>query len=308
MTVCIAAICEGATIIGASDRMVTTGSIKFEPQQTKIISISNSISIMIAGDIGLQTEILDQVTTEVSTRINDDPANWWRVADVADLYSHHYKEVKFKKAESAILAPLGMDGDTFKVLQQQMSPKLVKELAGDLRKFRLPVTQVIITGIDITGAHIFTIADGNISCKDFVGFASIGIGGWHADSQFMFDRHNKTKPMPETLLLVYSAKKRAEVAPGVGEDTDMFVIGPRLGTFIPIGQHVLTKLEQIYNKTQFAIENANQNAKETVTQYVEEITRAVSIPREQAINPDNSGRNESIDINEAYKIDETNKN
>ena len=38
VTVCVAAICEGNSyLIGASDRMLTTSDIEFEPQQSKIV-------------------------------------------------------------------------------------------------------------------------------------------------------------------------------------------------------------------------------------------------------------------------------
>ena len=56
-----------------------------------------------------------------------------------------------------------------------------------------------------------------VACYDMIGFAAIGIGGWHAQSRFMFAKHTRRSPQPETLLLTYSAKKQAEVAPGVGK-------------------------------------------------------------------------------------------
>ena len=57
-----------------------------------------------------------------------------------------------------------------------------------------------------------------------------------------------SKPVDETLWLVYSSKKRAEVARGVGKGTDMFMIGPDLGSYKPIGKDVIDKLEKIYKE------------------------------------------------------------
>jgi hypothetical protein len=54
--------------------------------------------------------------------------------------------------------------------------------------------------------------------------------------------------LPETFLLTYAAKKRAEVAPGVGEVTDMFVIGPLLGFSTDVGTDVLEKVDAVYRK------------------------------------------------------------
>lgn len=55
MTVCVAAISQSSTgtglmITGASDRMLTAGDIEFEPEQSKIQPLTNSIALMLAGD------------------------------------------------------------------------------------------------------------------------------------------------------------------------------------------------------------------------------------------------------------------
>jgi hypothetical protein len=42
----------------------------------------------------------------------------------------------------------------------------------------------------------------------------------------MLAGHSPFSSSPETLLLTYLAKKRSEIAPGVGKGTDMFIIGP----------------------------------------------------------------------------------
>lgn len=86
VTVCIAAIGEQNNLFLASDRMVTTGDIEFEPQQPKIYQLSTSIAVMTAGDIALQTEILQGVYAKVRARIETEPKNWWNLADVTDLY------------------------------------------------------------------------------------------------------------------------------------------------------------------------------------------------------------------------------
>jgi len=54
MTVCIAAVCEGNILIGASDRMLTSGDIQFQPPTTKIYTFTTSINVMTSGDAGFQ--------------------------------------------------------------------------------------------------------------------------------------------------------------------------------------------------------------------------------------------------------------
>ena len=113
----------------------------------------------------------------------------------------------------------------------------------------------------------------------------------------MFAGHTRLKSFPETLLLVYSAKKRAEVAPGVGEATDMFMIGPRLGSYTEVGDHVLTRLKKIYIDELKREQKAASKAKESVNKYVEELGTAAS--QEQAtIPPSDSGGDTSTDKKE----------
>lgn len=281
VTVCVAAVCDTNMIIGASDRMITAGDVKFEPQQTKLVNLTSSIAIMIAGDSALQLEILLRVRQDVNRRVEAEPQNWWTVVDITELYRKYYNAAKLLRSEQAVLAPLGLTHETFIQKQREMEPSLVKSLATELINFETPVVQTIFAGADPTGTHLYVAHNGEITCHDGVGFAAIGAGYWHADSQLMFAGHTRTKPFPETLLLVYSAKKRAEVAPGVGEATDMFALGPRLGSYISVGDHVLVNLQQMYEKTQQDVKALEAQANVLVNKYVEEINRGATT-KEQA--------------------------
>lgn len=88
-----------------------------------------------------------------------------------------------------------------------------------------PQLEAIITGIDESGPHIYQIdPHGIASCEDSSGFAVIGSGFYHATSQLMRTRHSSKTAYVDTLLLLYMAKKHAEMNEYVGEDTDIFVI------------------------------------------------------------------------------------
>jgi hypothetical protein len=210
VTVCITAICLDSMIVCASDRMLTADDVEFEPQKSKIIPLSNSIVAMIAGESALQDEIIQKIYLDIGNRIKSDPQNWWKVSDVADLYFRYYNEKKRKIAESRFLAPLGLDSDSFISRQQQMNNQVATQLTNEIISFHMPDVEVIFSGIDSTGAHIYKFVNERSLCLDRVGFASIGIGARHADSEFMFSGHIGSRGLPETLLLVYSAKKRAD--------------------------------------------------------------------------------------------------
>ena len=175
-------MCDVNTILGASDRMVTAGDVQFQPPQPKIWQLTTSIVAMIAGDIPLQTEILIELTAEVNRRIKANPQDWLNVKDVADLYSHYYSDIRRRKAEKRILHPLGLDSNTYISRQKEMSPELVSKVANELVNFELPVVEVIFSGIDTSGGHLYIVRDGSVTCEDQIGFAVIGIGYSHANS------------------------------------------------------------------------------------------------------------------------------
>ena len=282
MTVCIAAMFEGNAIIGTSDRMLTSGDIQFEPQQSKIIQVTSSIFIMVAGDSAMQSEIIQNVRADVNKRISENPDNWWNVKDVADLYIRYYSETRFKKAERIFLFPLGLDNNMFISKQKEMDSSLVRQITTELINYETPRISTIFAGIDNSGAHIYVADNETLNCLDLVGFAAIGVGSWHASSQMMFAGHTKFKAFPETLLLVYSAKKRAEVAPGVGESTDMFIVGPTLGYNIAIGDHVLDQLKKTYELEQERERDAKTTAKQSIKEYVEELLSKSVVAKDQA--------------------------
>ena len=287
MTVCIAAICKSLgselpTILGASDRMLTAGDIEFEPQTPKIFAITNSIALMLAGDSSMQVEVISEIVPKVTSRIQTEPKNWWNVRDIADLYAHHYNLARLKRAENEILAPLGLNRESFLARQPGLDRELVHRLANDLRNYTAPAVEAIFAGIDLTGAHIFVAYNSDISCLDLIGFAAVGIGSRHANSEFMFAKHTRQRPLPETLLLVYSAKKRAEVAPGVGTGTDMFMIGPMLGTYDVIRPDVVEGVENIYQNTLKKTQRALLEGEKKVNGYIESITKPAQVPAQTA--------------------------
>ena len=273
VTVCIAARSE-STIFAASDRMLTSGDVQFEPSAgTKIFGLSNSMFMMTAGDAALQAEITGMVSREILARIAIDPANWWKVSEAADLYVKYYNFIRNKRAENAILSPLHLDGASFIANQRTMTPDLVSALSKELLNFEIPNVAAIFAGVDPDGTHIYTVHNNEANCVDNVGFAAIGIGGRHASSQFMFARHAWNSPFADTLLLTYYAKRKAEVAPGVGIGTDMVTVGPSLGSFTTIREDVIKKLDREYRKTIRSETLAFRRAKGAMNAYVEELTK-----------------------------------
>jgi hypothetical protein len=259
--------------------MLTSGDVQFEPSTgAKILGLTSSLFMMTAGDSGLQAEIFYLLYREITERITRAPNNWVLIGDAADLYVSYYNAIRKKRAENAILRPLYLDENSYVTNQQGLNERLVSDISRELLNFVMPNISAIIAGIDPTGAHIYLIDRGRTNalettCLDAVGFVAIGSGGRHASSQFMFARHAWNAPLADTLFLSYYAKRKSEVAPGVGQGTDMVVVGPGLGTFTVLNATVVEKLETEYKKVVKAEDRGFASAKVEIKGYVETLQR-----------------------------------
>jgi hypothetical protein len=164
-------------------------------------------------------------------------------------------------------------------MQGQLGSALTSELALKLQTFDVPGIDVIVAGVDNGGAQIYVINDGNFSCYNAIGFAAVGSGAGHAESQFMLARHAWNSPLPDTLLLTYFAKKRAEVAPGVGIATDLLMIQPN-GSISGLNEDLESKLEAEHLS---AVRREQKGMRSTVAEmkrYVDELRSAATEPDE----------------------------
>ena len=204
-------------VVAASDRMLTAGDIEFEPPQTKAYRVGENAIILVAGDMATQVRVCNDTYASVL----EHPTT--SIADIADRYADSFALLRQERAERTLLTPLGLNLGSF-AKKSTISPELVNRLTGELRHYTLDV-EAIVAGVDSAGAHIFVITDPGIAvCNDAIGFAAVGFGDRHAESQFMLARFTHRWPLSQTLFLTYSAKRRAEVAPSVGQQTDLHVI------------------------------------------------------------------------------------
>jgi hypothetical protein len=310
VTVCIAAICEGTTILGASDRMLTAGDVEFEPDldsltihqqftpeqklahnsNAKIFAVTNYIATMLAGDSGLQTEIMTQVYAITSKRIFEKRDAYWSVEEVCRLYVDAYNSIKVRQIQQDVFGPFGLDKNTFISRQNEMSVDFIGTITDKIRRFEHDYVinrgvETIVVGLDMSGFNsktgqtfmmprLFTIHDDSILCCDSVGFASVGLGMRHASSQFMLAGHTRLSSMPETLLLTYLAKKRSEVAPGVGKGTDMFAIGPSPAPFVVLNNVPdleMDKIDAIFRQMETSQKKAFISARGKIKSHIQNL-------------------------------------
>ena len=251
--------------------MKTAADIQYEPEVTKIFQFNSSITFMTSGDSAFQAEILSGLFKKVNAKNETNPDELVGIEDVAYLYAETRNEIRAKRAENSILLPLGLSQETFLSRQHEMSEALIGFLIRELLNFDVPEVATIISGIDSTGPHIFMVRNDVITCWDTIGFVSIGIGERHANSQLMLAGLTRDTPIPEAMFLTYIAKKRSEVSPGVGEETDMFLMGTMPGTFSLFSEDQIGKLEKEYKWLSDGENQVFNTAKGEITKYVDQI-------------------------------------
>jgi hypothetical protein len=267
MTVCIAAICdEGNRIYCASDRMFTKGDTEYEHEHSKVWKFSSQIIAMVAGNVSIQNEILLEVNKRIEGRENE-----ISLQEVAYLYSEEFTKLRVKRAalryaEATRVVAEGADA------QQQAS--LSRDLVALLSEHRLDQDdiQTIIAGFDKSGPHLWAVTNGEPSCVDVAAYATIGAGEFLAESVLIFSGHSRKQSAGKTLYAVYGAKKRAEHAPGVGQDyTDLYVIGPKKKRVRRVPGKLQDVIEEMwqsnFNRTQASWNETDKECQSYVRKY-----------------------------------------
>ena len=240
MTVCVAAIGDnGQMLILAADRMLT-GLAQYESPNPKVFELTRSIAVMWSGsDVSFQSLIHNRLRADVNARVKANPDKWLGVEEVANLYLAHYNDVTRGMMEQSVLEPFGFDRSSFLKEEPTMGRRLAERLSQRIASFAPPEISALIVGMDTMGstpetvseAHIYKFENygrtGRLSCEDAIGFAAIGSGAVHAESELMKSGHGPSRSGDKTLLVTYLAKKRGQAGPGVGEETDFYYFHQR---------------------------------------------------------------------------------
>ena len=222
MTVCIAALCNDGDeprAVVAADRMVTLGGfIQFEHAVPKMAPASQYALAMIAGDALIGARIAKAVENAAA---GTSPA----VTDVAQALAAEYLSARESQLDEQLLRPRGLDLQSFYGAHASLNPQITAMLDNQMAQFNLGV-ELLLAGVDPSGAHIHTVQNpgGSDRLHDQIGYAAIGSGAIHAIQSMIGFGHCADIDYHQTVFRVYASKRRSEVAPGVGQDTDMAVI------------------------------------------------------------------------------------
>lgn len=243
MTICMGALCQdqaaGDTVVLASDRMVTWRNLaEFEHAVPKIYNISPAAWALVAGDALAGAKI----TAEAAAKVAGVPRP---VHEIAAIVAQQYQGVRMNAAEAQVLLPRGLSLVTYYGKHQQLLSRITEDLDRSLASFD-PEVELIVAGVDSSGGHLFTVNNpgGPPECHDVIGTVAIGSGEIHAVQSMIAFGHTAMQPVKETVFRVFASKRRAELAPGVGRDTDLMVLRP--GGAVRLSDKALAKLSELY--------------------------------------------------------------
>ena len=249
MTICIVGVCDSknsGTAIAIADRMVTAGDTEFEQSAfSKVITLTANCVALSAGSALVPTELFNSTRA----RFTGIPAP--SIFDVVQEIKRNFVRLRTIRAEEKYFRPLGLSVKRFLEDQRSLDNTLVIRLTRYLEEAGLggrAGLQILVAGIDSAGSHIHCIFDpGTSECFDSIGYCSIGSGERHADSALNVNGYHIALPLNKALYLMYEAKKRAEIAPGVGRMyTDVAIVdstGIRNLTVEQVGV-----LQEVYDK------------------------------------------------------------
>jgi len=265
MTVCLAALCvdddKVPFAVVAADRMVTLGGfMEFEHAIPKMAEPSPAAVVMIAGDTLVGTRLAVEVAR---TTAGTQP----RTADMAAALSQHYEAVRRESMEQELLRPRGLDLTTFYANHANLSPQITMMLDQQMAQHNLGV-ELLLAGVDDNGGHVFTIHNpgGPELQHDVIGYAATGSGAIHAVQSMVGFGHHAGASAKDTLFRVYASKRRAEVAPGVGHDTDLGVVSSTGTRWLDSDQ--IGQLSAMY-------ESFEDSTQESLTEKLAELTLEV---------------------------------
>jgi len=246
MTQLVGVLCEnGDKVILVSDRMVTTanGSLAFE-HDPKFEPVSPNVIVLTAGTVHEPELILD-VKAQIKGKA--------LVREVAEGLAESYRNIRQKRIEHEILQEVGISSfEEFHRKQNFLHESMVLDLSMRIRDYDLGVA-LLLGGVDVK-AHLYRVGEpGTYRSYDELGFCCIGSGDRHAEPVFAFYGFSMGIDEREAIQIAFEAKKRAEMAGGVGKKTDIWIL--EKGGIYEVVSETIQELEKSYEQEEKAPRN-----------------------------------------------------
>lgn len=240
MTQLVGAICEdGNKVITVSDRMVSTGdmTLTFEHPHMKAVPVSERAVVLIAGTVH-EPDLIREAKQRAKGKE--------RIVNIAEVLKQVYQNIRESHVVDEILKPrLGIGSfQEWREAQKTLFEGIVADVDQDIQRYGLGLT-LLLAGVD-EEAHLIRVSDpGRYRSYDNLSYCCIGMGNRHADNVFAWYRYSRAFSLNDAIYIAFEAKKRAEMAGGVGQSTDIVIID-RKG-IKKVSPDTVSYLEVIYN-------------------------------------------------------------
>jgi len=260
MTICIGVLCDNRRkAIALSDRMLTSfdQTLAFEHDEPKIVKLFDNCIAVTSGAATLHQPIFQAVCSEMR---ETKP----RISDIAEKIKIRYQESRQRFMNDFIFSRRGLTLERFYEDQTSLDESTILELNSEMDEFDLQL-DIVVLGVDEgSRAHIYSINNPGFTIPhDPLGFCSIGTGIRHADPVFAYRRFTPSFPLKRAIYVAYEAKKRAELAGGVGPTTDIAIVSDNKTETRFLPQKTIDQLDSIHQEM------------ESKAQYREEIDEAL---------------------------------
>lgn len=220
MTVCIAALYDnGEGFVLVSDQMLTLHypmPYSYENEEfDKISLISEKLPIycLSAGFAIFAQEIIDAAKKEIKNK------EIKSVEQATQAVRNAYVQYRLLRLTRNELETRGLNLSSYYKNHRTLSANIVEAIDRKFRTTNLGV-EFIVAGKSGASCNIYTIVHpGDVHCFDSIGYAAIGIGAPHVTYHMIENKYRKSMNRETIEQLVAGAKKRSEVAPGVGGKT-----------------------------------------------------------------------------------------
>jgi hypothetical protein len=222
--------------------MVTMGGLtEYEHEVPKMVGIAPKVVLLTAGDALTGGELGRQL----AAGLPGEPVLQQVAQATGDLYAGLRRHV----IERDVFGPRGITMEQFYAqgLQTRLLPPIAGAIDQQVMNFNLNL-DVLLGGCDDGGAHLFSVHNpgGGYFNWQSIGFHAVGSGQLHAVQALIGFGHTASRALKETIFHVYVAKRRAEAAPGVGNDTDLAVVDH--GGLHSVPAKLVAQLKALYDK------------------------------------------------------------
>jgi len=220
VTVCIAALAEGATKIAmASDAKAAFGEFSADRGVLKNVPIGHDYAVLVAGnDIGYAMPTIRRIRATMPRNETDPDA-------IAILIHEELVETRKRKIEAKILKKMGFTIASFQTKgKKALTESVYYDLASEIRREELSLT-FLLAGFDASKKGHIRVVTSDDCPQDFdmLGFAAIGSGAATALASLAFAKDHCSllshSGMQEVTYHVLSAKFMSESATDVGQQT-----------------------------------------------------------------------------------------